>query len=164
MIAIEQVSLEFKLSLDLAVKVNDHIIIDNLMMDPDTNDLKLHSLERGWVKDAIKLQQIPQWGKWLAIGLTIVSCILYMMLFSFISEYQLQVAERIRELPIFTRIVLNIYQPFLVVFIIISLSLWILLYLKIKRPRGSYKPYFGLIIFNSIFAAILLGISLLKIY
>ena len=133
-------------------------------MDSDGNDLNLDSLEREWVKDAIKLQQIPRWGQWLAIGLTIGSCVLYATLFSLISEYQLQVAERIRELPIFTRIVLNIYQPFLLVFIIITVSLWILLRLKIKRPRGSYKPFFVLIIFNCIFAAILLAVSFIKIY
>ena len=132
-------------------------------MDPDSEDPNFSSLERDWVKDAIKLQQIPQWGKWLAISLTIVSCALYVELFSLISEYQFQMAERIRELPIFTRIVLNIYQPFLVVFIIISLSLWILLSLRIKRPRASYKPFLFLIIFNSVFAAILLGVSFLKI-
>ena len=133
------------------------------MMDSDGNDLKLDSLERDWVKDAIKLQQIPRWGKWFAIGLTIISCILYATLFSLISEFQLLVAERISELPIFTRILLNIYQPFLVVFIIISVSLWILLHLRVKRPRGSYKPFFVLIIFNCIFATILLAVSFLKI-
>jgi hypothetical protein len=132
-------------------------------MDPEYNDSDFASLERDWVKDAVKLQKIPQWGRWLAIALTIISCALYVELFSLISEYQLQMAERIRELPIFTRIVLNIYQPFLVVFIIISLSLWILLSLRIKRPRGSYKPFFFLIIFNSVFAAILLSVSFFKI-
>ncbi|KPJ94917.1 MAG: hypothetical protein AMJ55_05310 [Gammaproteobacteria bacterium SG8_15] len=132
-------------------------------MDPDENTPNPSSLERDWVKDALKLQQIPQWGTWLAIGLTIASCILYATLFSLISEYQLQVAERIRELPIFTRIVLNIHQPFLVVFIIISLSLWILLRLRTKRPRGSYKPFFALIIFNCTFASVLLAVSFLKI-
>lgn len=132
-------------------------------MDLDENNPNPSSLERDWVKDAIKLQQIPRWGKWLAIGLTIVSCILYATLFSMISEFQFQVAERIRELPIFTRILLNIYQPFLVVFIIISVSLWVLLHLRVKRPRGSYKPFFVLIIFNCIFATILLAVSFLKI-
>ena len=134
-----------------------------LLMDLDENNPNPSSLERDWVKDAIKLQQIPRWGKWLAVGLTIVSCILYVTLLSLISEFQLQVAERIRELPIFTRILLNIYQPFLVVFIIISVSLWVLLHLRVKRPRGSYKPFFVLIIFNCIFATILLAVSFLKI-
>lgn len=132
-------------------------------MDPDTNDSNPASLKSDWVQDALKLQQLPSWGKWMAIGLTVVSCLLYLGIFNLVSEYQLQVADRIRELPIFTRIVLNIYQPFLVVFIIISLSLWILLYLKIKRPRGSYKPYVVLIVFNCVFAAILLGVSFINI-
>ena len=132
-------------------------------MDPDTKDSSLTQLERGWVQDALELQRTPVWVRWLCIALTILSCCLYLVLFSLISEYQLQVAGFIRELPIFTRIVLNIYQPFLVVFIIISLSLLILLYLRIKRPVHSYKPFVVLIIFNSLFAAILLGISFLRI-
>ena len=132
-------------------------------MDSETNDSKRTSIESSWVQDALKLQQVPIWAKRLAIGLTVVSCALYMGLFSLISEFRLLVAEGIRELPIFTRIVLNIYQPFLVVFIIISLSLLVLLYLKIKRPRGSYKPYLVLIVFNCLFAAILLGVSFLKV-
>ena len=135
----------------------------HIKMDSDTKDSSLTQLERGWVQDALNLQRTPAWIRWLSIALTILSCFLYLVLFSLISEYQLQVAEFIRELPIFTRIVLNIYQPFLVVFIIISLSLLILLYLRIKRPVHSYKPFVVLIIFNSLFAAILLGISFLRI-
>ena len=132
-------------------------------MDPNKNYQKPASLKSDWVEDALKLQHAPVWVKWLAIALTLISCSLYMALFSLISEYQFQVAGFIRELPIFTRIVLNIYQPFLVVFIIISLSLFILLRLKINRPRGSYKPFMVLIVFNSVFAAILLGVSFLRI-
>lgn len=132
-------------------------------MDPDKKDSNLAQLERDWVQDALKLQQAPAWVKWLAIAFTVLSCSLYLRLFSLISEYQLQVEGFIRELPIFTRIVLNIYQPFLVVFVIISLSLLILLYLRIKRPVHSYKPFMLLIVFNGIFAAVLLGVSFLKI-
>ena len=133
-------------------------------MDSEIKTQKPAEPEGSWVQDALELQRAPAWIKWSAIALTILSCSLYVVLFSLISGYQLQVAEFIRELPIFTRIVLNIYQPFLVVFIIISLSLFILLYLKIHRPRGgSYKPFMGLIAFNSLFAAILLGISILRI-
>lgn len=132
-------------------------------MDPDIKDSNLTQLERGWMQDALKLQRAPVWIRWLSIVLTILSCSLYLVLFSLISEYQLQVAGFIRELPIFTRIVLNIYQPFLVVFIIISLSLLILLYLRIKRPVHSYKPFMVLIIFNCLFSSILLGVSFLKI-
>ena len=119
--------------------------------------------EGSWVQDAFELKRAPAWIKWSAIALTILSCSLYIVLFSMISEYQLQAAEFIRELPIFTRIVLNIYQPFLIVFIIISLSLLILLYLRIKRPRNSYKPFMALIVFNSFFAAVMLAMSFLKI-
>ena len=131
-------------------------------MDPDNKDPALASLEREWVQDALKLQ-LPRWGKRLAIGLTIVSFFFYAGLYYLISEYRLQVAENIRELPIFTRIVLNIYQPFLVVFIIISLSLLVLLYLKLKRPHGRYRALLVLIVFNSLFAATLFGINFLRI-
>mgnify|MGYP001815031888 FL=1 len=132
-------------------------------MDPDIKDPDLSQLESGWMQDALKLQQAPVWIKWLSIVLTILSCSLYLGLYSLISEYQLQVAGFIRELPIFTRIVLNIYHPFLIVFVIISLSLLILLYLRIKRPVHSYKPFMLLIVFNSVFAAILLSVSFLRI-
>jgi len=132
-------------------------------MNPEPKKLKYSSLNSEWVQDAMLLHQLPAWGRWLAISLTLVSCILYLCIFNLISEYQLQVADQIRDLPIFTRIMLNIYQPFLVVFIIISLSLWILLYINIKRPRGSYKPYMMLIVFNGVFAAILLVVSLFKV-
>ena len=132
-------------------------------MNPDTKEPEPVQLESDWVQDAFTLKRAPDWVKWLALAFTFISCCLYIALFSLISEYQLQVMGIIRELPIFTRIVLNIYQPFLVVFIIISLSLFILLYLRIKRPVNSYKPFMVLIIFNSLFAAILLGVSFLRI-
>ena len=73
------------------------------------------------------------------------------------------IEDHIQELPIFTRIVLNIYQPFLVVFILISVALIILFYLKLKRPGGSYKPLLALIAFNFIFAAVLFGVTFVGI-
>jgi len=130
---------------------------------PKHSSPKYSSLNSEWVQDAMQLNQLPAWGRWLAIGMTFGSCFLYLSTFNLISEYQLLVVDQIRDLPIFTRIMLNIYQPFLVVFIIISLSLWILLYINTKRPRGSYKPYMMLIVFNGVFAASLLVVSLFKV-
>ena len=57
-------------------------------MDSETNDSKRTSIESSWVQDALKLQQVPIWAKRLAIGLTVVSCALYMGLFSLISEFK----------------------------------------------------------------------------
>jgi hypothetical protein len=126
-----------------------------------SNKPKPASLESGWEQDGSELHQRPVWGKRLAIGLTIISCVLYGGLFFLISDYRVQVADHISQLPIFTRIVLNIAQPFLLVFITISLSLLILFYLSAQRSSRSYKPLLVLIVVNSFFAAILLGVSFL---
>lgn len=103
------------------------------------------------------------WIKWSAVVFTALSCVLYGGLYFLIPRYRQMIEDHIQELPIFTRIVLNIYQPFLVVFILISVALIILFYLKLKRPGGSYKPLLALIAFNFIFAAVLFGVTFVGI-
>ena len=132
-------------------------------MEPDSKESKMARLRSDWVDDAEQLHGKSLWKKRFAMGVTIVSCILYAVLYGLVSQYRLQVEEHIRELPIFTRVVLNISQPFLIVLIIISLSLLVLLYLRIKKPWLSHKSLLVLIGFNSIFAAVLLIVSVLKV-
>jgi len=115
-----------------------------------------------WVEDAVKLQT-PKWIKWLALSLTVVSCVIYGYLFVFISSYKQQIAGTVQTLPIFTRVVLNIYQPFLVVFIIISVSMLVMFNLKLRRARWSYKGLLVLIACNELFAVSLLVIRFIKL-
>ena len=112
--------------------------------------------------------RMSPWIKRFAVGFTVLSCVFYAGLVFLILIFQQRIEGHIKELPIFTRIVLNIYQPFLVVFILISMALIILLYLKLKhldrkRSGGSYKPLLALIAFNFIFAAVLFGVTFVGI-
>jgi len=132
-------------------------------MTTDSNNSKISRVKSDWVEDAVKLQRAPLWIKRIAVFVTSISCLLYVVLYSLVSDYRERVADIIRDLPIFTRVVLNIYQPFLAVFIIISLSLLILLFLKIKKPWLSVKSLMVLIVFNCLFAATLLIVSSLKV-
>jgi len=129
----------------------------------DNKHLKSTRVKSDWVEDAVKLQRSPLWTKRIAVIVTSLSCILYVVLYALVSGYRERVTDVIRDLPIFTRVVLNIYQPFLMVFIIISLSLFILLWLKIKKPWLSAKSLMILIVFNCLFAATLLIVSSLKV-
>lgn len=115
------------------------------------------------IQDDLNTNQVSAWVNWLAVGLTILSCLLYIEIFLLISKYQSLVAQTIKELPLSTRIMLNIYQPFLVVFIMLSISLWILWWLGMKKPGGRYWFVLVLIGFNSLVSGILLGISYIKI-
>lgn len=103
------------------------------------------------------------WARWVATGLSVISGLLYLGLYLRISAFREDLGEQIRQLPIFARIVLNIYQPFLMVFIIITISLLILFFLKLKKPGGAYKVFLAFIIFNGLFAATLLGVTFLEV-
>lgn len=132
-------------------------------MEPDIEGNKTSSsLDESRQYGKYRNQHMLPWIKWLAIGLTVVSCLSYSVIYSLVSSYQLQLADMVRELPIHTRIILNIFQPFLVVFITISLSLLVLFYLRIKGPQKSCMPFLVLIIFNGLFASILLGVTFLE--
>ena len=132
-------------------------------MNSTPKDSKLARLKSDWVEDAVKLQDSTLRTKRIAGGVTIISCALYAVLYMLIGQYREQVADIVRELPIFVRIMLDISQPFLIVFIIISVSMLILLYLKMKKPWLSAKSLLILIAFNCVFAATLLAVSSLKI-
>jgi hypothetical protein len=104
-------------------------------------------------------RKIPVWSTWTALAFTALAIVLYGALFFLVPEYRQMMVGYIDQLPIFSRIVLNIYQPFLMVFILISIALMILFYLKIKIPGARYKPMLTLIIVNCLFAVILFGVS-----
>lgn len=132
-------------------------------MNSPSKDSKIARLKSDWVEDAVKLQATPLRIKRIAGTITVVSCALYAVLYSLISQYREQVADVVRDLPIFVRIMLNISQPFLLVFIIISVSLLVLLYLRVKKPWLSHKSLLILIGFNCLFAAVLLLVSVFKV-
>jgi hypothetical protein len=77
-----------------------------------------------------------------------------------IPEYRESIGTTGSELSIAIRIGLNIYRPFLMVFILISLSLVILFQLKIKKSGGGYKPALALIAGNLFIASVLLTVTL----
>jgi len=145
------------------LKIFLYWIVGSKLMDPDSKESKIARLKSDWVEDAVQLQKTPVWKKRFAVGVTSISCILYAVLYVLVSQYRQQVADYVRELPIFTRVVLNISQPFLVVLIIISLSFLVLLYLRIKKPWLRHKSLLVLIGFNCIFAAVLLMVSIFKV-
>lgn len=102
---------------------------------------------------------VPVWIKRLAIGFTVLSCLLYFGLYFIVPEYRQMVEDHIKELPIFTRIVLNVYQPFLMVFILISIALIILFYLKLKSPSRSYISVSALITINFLVSLVLFTVT-----
>lgn len=102
---------------------------------------------------------MPVWCIWTALGVTLLAVVLYGTLFFLVPEYRQMMADYIDQLPIFSRIVLNIYQPFLMVFVMISISLMILFYLKYKTRGVRYKAMLALIVANCMFAAILFGVT-----
>lgn len=133
------------------------------LMDIDSEESKLDRFKSDESQDILKTNQASAWLKWVAVGLTVVSCLLYVEIFLLISKYQSLVAQTIRELPLSTRIMLNIYQPFLVVFIIVSIALWILFRVSIKKPGNRYWLILILIGFNLLVSGVLLGISYIKV-
>lgn len=132
-------------------------------MKTDNEDLNLSIIESDYSQEEVRQRQVTAWIKWLATGLTLISCLLYGVLFSLISKYQLLVVDTVKDLPLSLRIMLNIYQPFLLVFILVSVSLWVLWQLSMKKPGSRYKLILALVVINSLVAAALLGISFVKI-
>lgn len=103
------------------------------------------------------------WRRWTAAGLTLLACISYAGLYALVPVYRQQLEQRINELPIFNRIVLNIYQPFLTVFILISIALLILYHLKAKQRGSGSRLLLLLIVVNLIVAVILLGLTVAEL-
>ncbi|MGD8941453.1 MAG: hypothetical protein PVJ72_18895 [Gammaproteobacteria bacterium] len=103
--------------------------------------------------------EVPLWLKIGAWALTLAASLLYIVLYLVVIEYQQRFAGSVNELPVFTRVILNIYQSYLGVFILISLALLVLFFIKSRHATGSYKIVFLLIAFNTVFAAVLFSVS-----
>jgi hypothetical protein len=93
--------------------------------------------------------------------LTVLTAALYIALFYVLSGYEQRLANAISDLPVFTRVILNIYQSYLGVFGLISVALLALYLIKSRRGSGNYTIVFVLIVFNSVFAAVLFAVSVL---
>lgn len=108
-------------------------------------------------------------SRWLtgsAVSFSLVACLLYGGLFFLVPVYYRGTQGQMDQMPIFIRIMLNVYPPFLVVLILISVALLILFQLKLKqisRSAGTCRPIMAVIVFNFLFAALLFGITLVGI-
>jgi hypothetical protein len=76
-----------------------------------------------------------------------------------LSEYRQVFAEAVTELPVFTRVLLNIYQSYLSVFVLISVALLVLFFIKSRSVNGRYKVVLLLIVVNGVFAAVVFAVS-----
>jgi hypothetical protein len=98
-----------------------------------------------------------QWMKWLSAGLSAGSTCLYIGLYFITPRYQ-PTEDLGYGLTVFIKVLLNIYQTYLGIFILISVALFILFHVKSLRP-GNYLNYLlALIIFNFVIAAVLFGL------
>ena len=97
------------------------------------------------------------WLVGLAFTMSAVSSSSYIALYFILSNYQHKFTGAVTELPVLMRVILNIYQSYLSVFVLISVALLVLFFIKIRR--GNYKITFVLIVFNCVFASVLLAIS-----
>jgi hypothetical protein len=107
---------------------------------------------------------VPLWLKIGAWALTLAASLLYIVLYFVVIEYQQRFAGSVNELPVFTRVILNIYQSYLGVFILISLALLVLFLIKSRHATGNYKIVFLLIAFNMVFAAVLFSVSFMGMF
>jgi len=103
------------------------------------------------------------WSRQSAAGFSLLSCVCYAGIYLLVPVYRQMLETQNRELPIFNRIVLNISQPFIIVFVLISIALLILFYLKVKQNGRRYSTLLVLIIVNFLVAAVLLGMMLAEI-
>ena len=84
---------------------------------------------------------------------------MYLALFYVLDDYQQRYADAARELPVLTRVIFNIYQSYLSVFVLVSAALLALFFIKRRRTTGNYTMVFILIVFNCVFAAVLFAVS-----
>lgn len=102
---------------------------------------------------------MPLWLRVCASGFTLIAALLYIALYFNLTGYQQAFAKAGTELPVFTRVILNIYQSYLSVFVLISVALLVLFFVKSRGAAGRNKFIFALIVFNAIFSAVLFAVS-----
>ena len=103
--------------------------------------------------------------KWFTTVVYIFSataCSLYVWVFLVISNYRDDSIEIIRDLPIYARIIFNIYQPFLVVFVLVSLAFPVLINLTGNKSNKKRIILFCMVIFNVLFSLVLLLLSIFR--
>ena len=103
--------------------------------------------------------KVPLWLKIMSTGLTFGSCVLYLALYMVLSDYRQSVVGVSNEPSVFIRVILNIYQSYLGVFILISLALLVLFFIKARYASSNYKVVFILMALNTIFSAVLFSVS-----
>jgi hypothetical protein len=102
---------------------------------------------------------VPRWLNIVSSGLTVLSCLLYIALFYSLKEYKYRLATLATDIPVFTRVILNIYQSYISVFVLISVALLLMYFIKSRRAAGGYKIVVAMIVANSVFAATLYLVS-----
>jgi hypothetical protein len=73
--------------------------------------------------------------------------------------YKEKLAAIAADVPVFTRVILNIHQSYLSVFVLISVALLLMYFIKSRRAAGGYKMVVVMIAANSVFAATLYLVS-----
>ena len=118
--------------------------------------------ERNIPKDNFHQQPMPVKYKWVGYLLTLIAILLYAVSYFRLYEFRQLAENTIGELSILSRVVLNIYQPFLIVFILITIALVTVLNLGLKRYGSRHKVILILIAINCLFSAVLSGVSFIK--
>ncbi|MCG6970703.1 MAG: hypothetical protein LJE85_13135 [Gammaproteobacteria bacterium] len=90
---------------------------------------------------------------------TLLSIGFYGALFYVLSGREQRLATAASDIPVFTRVILNIYQSYLSVFVLIAVALLALFFIKSHRGGGNYTTVFILIAFNCVFAGVLFVVS-----
>jgi hypothetical protein len=111
------------------------------------------------INDPHHIASVPRWLNIMSSGLTVLSCLLYIALFYSLKEYQDRLATLATDIPVFTRVILNIYQSYISVFVLISVALLLMYFIKSRRAAGGYKIVVAMIVANSVFAATLYLVS-----
>jgi type II secretory pathway component PulF len=101
------------------------------------------------------------WEKVLAVLCSIGALLFYGGLYVVVPDYKRSLEALSTEIPVFTQVLLNIYQSYLMVFLLISVSILALFYIKSMRPGRGRLASLALIVFNFVFAAVLFGVTVL---
>lgn len=97
--------------------------------------------------------------KWLSIGLTLISLFLYSSLYLIIPGYEQMLGGLPEGTFVFMKVILNIYQIYLSVFILISVAIFTVYFIRTKKFQQRNTPLFLLVVFNFLVSASLFVIT-----
>ena len=97
--------------------------------------------------------------KWLSIGLTLISLFLYSSLYLIIPGYEQMLGGLPEGKLVFMKVILNIYQIYLSVLLLISVAIFTVYYIRTKKFQERNTVLFLLIIFNFLISLSLFGIT-----